>query len=76
MLTALAARTAQMTEIDLIAAGPWILFGIALAAVCLQLARSRRATTRRNPAGHESAVHRDHEEASCPEKKNTAGRRR
>jgi len=75
MLTALAARTAQMTEIDLIAAGPWILFGIALAAVCLRLARSRRATARRNPAGHEPAVHRDHEEASCPEK-NTAGRRR
>jgi hypothetical protein len=75
MLTALAARTAQMTEIDLIAAGPWILFGIALAAVCLRLTRSRPATVRRNTAGHEPAVHRDHEETSCPEK-NTAGRRR
>ncbi len=66
MLTALAARTAQMTEIDLIAAGPWILFGIALAAVFFRLARSRRAAARRNPAGHEPAAHRDDEEASCP----------
>jgi hypothetical protein len=75
MLTALAARTAQMTEIDLIAAGPWILFCIVLAAVCFRLARSRRAASQRNPAGHEPAVHRDDEEASCPQK-NTTGRRR
>jgi hypothetical protein len=75
MLTALAARTAQMTGIDLIAAGPWILFGIALAAVCFRLAQSRRAAARRDPADHEPAVHREHEEASCPQK-NTAGRRR
>ena len=32
-----------MTEIDLIAVGPWILFGVVLAAVCFRLARSRRA---------------------------------
>ena len=75
MLTALAARTAQMTEIDLIAAGPWILFGIALAAVCLQLARSRRAALRRGPADQELARHRDPQDTQCSEK-NSSSRRR
>ena len=75
MLTALAARTAQMTEIDLITVTPWLLFGVVLAAVCFRLARSRRAVSRRNPAGREPAVHHNPQETACSEK-NTAARRR
>ena len=73
MLTALAARTAQMTEIDLIAAGPWILFGIALAAVCLQLARSRRAALRRGPADQELAAIATHRTHNAPRRTHHPG---
>ena len=66
-----------MTEIDLIAVTPWLLFGVVLAAVCFRLARSRRASSRsrRNPADREPAVHHNPQETACSEK-NTAARRR
>ena len=64
-----------MTGIDLIAAGPWILFGIALAAVCFRLLRSRRAAFRHGPADQELACHRDPQDTQCSEK-NSSSRRR
>ena len=54
-----AAWAARMTGIDLIAAAPWVLFGVVLSAVCIRLLRSRRAALRHGPADQELARHRD-----------------
>jgi hypothetical protein len=58
-----------MISTDLIVVAPWVIFGIALIAVCIQLLRARRAskpTHRRRP---------DQEDEECSKKNETARRR-
>jgi hypothetical protein len=57
-----------MISTDLIVAAPWIVFGAALVAVCVQLLRSRRAE---RPARRPAQT----QEEQCPEKKETAPKR-
>jgi hypothetical protein len=68
-----------MTGTDLIVLAPWIAFGVGLAAICLLLLRSRRASgsqqpPRSGPAGAMSQPGRapaeglNPQEATCPEK--------
>ena len=68
MVTALAVREyrgdeAGMTGVDLIVAAPWIIFAVALAAICIFLFRSRRAS----PSDHRKPA-RDpaQKEEECP----------
>jgi hypothetical protein len=54
-----------MISADLIVVAPWIIFGTALVAVCVQLLRARRAATPpRRP--------RPTQEEQCPEQKESA----
>jgi hypothetical protein len=64
-----------MTSIDLIAVGPWILFGVVLIAVCIRLLRSRRSVLRQPPTGQQPIGRPDAQEAQCTEN-NSASRRR
>ncbi len=58
-----------MTGTDLIVLAPWIAFAVGLAAICLFLLRSRRATgpRARGPGPGLPAVSNS-EETRCPEK--------
>jgi hypothetical protein len=54
-----------MISTDLMVATPWIIFGAALIAVCVQLLRARRASkqARRRPADQEEKCSKDNETA-------------
>ncbi len=64
-----------MTGTDLIVLAPWIAFAVGLAAICLLLLRSRRASGSqppprpgRTPAERGPADGLNPQEATCPEK--------
>ena len=68
IMTALAARTAQMTGMDLIVVAPWVFFGVVLTAVCLRLRRSRRTAAPPREPVDPPGQRADRQETSCPEK--------
>jgi len=63
-----------MISTDLIVVTPWIVFGAALVAVCVQLLRSRRAGRSRR-AERPTRRPAQTQEEQCPQKKQTAPKR-